>query len=139
MAKALAPPNKQQLAVLTLEQREKEETNRISKQRVLLRLAGELWLMGVLRYAEDGIATVNSGAAVGSGGVNGVKDNVAGFVSNATIKETKETKEPKITGEGFMYTVMKELVGIAYFSVLFGLFQLLLSDKFRISFAALAG
>jgi regulator of nonsense transcripts 2 len=110
LARSLALPNKQQLAALSPEQREKEESTRIVKQRILLRIVGELWLIGVLRNVEDGIAALNSGnAAVGSGSVNGVKDNVAGFVSGP-IKELKETKETKTSGEGFMYTVMKDLV-----------------------------
>ncbi|CAG8551824.1 10052_t:CDS:10, partial [Dentiscutata erythropus] len=94
LARSLAPPNKQPV-VLNTEQREKEESSRILKQRVLLRIAGELWLIGVLRNVEDGVAALNSGgAAVGEGGVNGVKDNVAGFVSSP-IKEMKELKETK--------------------------------------------
>ncbi|RIA79977.1 armadillo-type protein [Glomus cerebriforme] len=110
LARSLAPQNKQQLAVLSQEQREKEESTRIVKQRILLRIAGELWLIGVLRNVEDGIAAPNSGsAAVGAGSVNGVKDNVAGFVSGS-IKELKETKETKTSGEGFMYTVLKDLL-----------------------------
>ncbi|CAG8642042.1 10326_t:CDS:2, partial [Cetraspora pellucida] len=109
LARSLAPPNKQ-LVVLNTEQREKEESSRILKQRVLLRIAGELWLVGVLRNVEDGVAALNSGgAAVGEGGVNGVKDNVAGFVSSP-IKEMKEFKETRTSGEGFMYTVLKDLL-----------------------------
>ena len=110
LARSLAPPNYKQLASLSPEQREKEESTRILKQRILLRIAGELWLIGVLRNVEDGIAALNSGsAAVGAGSVNGVKDNVAGFVSSP-IKELKELKETKTSGEGFMYTVLKDLV-----------------------------
>ncbi|CAJ0753201.1 10510_t:CDS:10, partial [Entrophospora sp. SA101] len=110
LARSLAPPSKQQLAAMAAEQREKEEISRISKQRILLRIAGELWLMGVLRNVEDGIAALNSGsAAVGSGSVNGVKDNVAGFVSSPT-KGPKEVKEAKTSGDGFMYTVLKDLL-----------------------------
>ena len=110
LARSFAQPNKQQLIALSSEQREKEESARILKQRILLRIAGELWLAGVLRNVEDGIATLNSGsAAVGAGSVNGVKDNVAGFVSGS-IKELKESKETKASGEGFMYTVLKDLV-----------------------------
>ncbi|GBC04197.1 hypothetical protein RclHR1_05560017 [Rhizophagus clarus] len=113
LARSLAPQSKQQLASLSSEQREKEESARITKQRVLLRIAGELSLIGVLRNVEDGIAAPNSGsAAVGAGSVNGVKDNVAGFVSGP-IKE-KETKESKTPGEGFMYTVLKDLLSHDY-------------------------
>ncbi|CAB4424993.1 unnamed protein product [Rhizophagus irregularis] len=113
LARSLAPQSKQQLAALSHEQREKEESARIAKQRILLRIAGELWLIGVLRNVEDGIAAPNSGsAAVGAGSVNGVKENVAGFVSGP-IKE-KETKETKTSGEGFMYTVLKDLLSHDY-------------------------
>ncbi|CAG8467472.1 12964_t:CDS:10 [Funneliformis caledonium] len=110
LARSLAPPNNKQLAALSPEQREKEESTRNIKQRILLRIAGELWLTGVLRNVEDGIAALNSGgAAVGAGSVNGVKDNVAGFVSSP-IKELKEIKETKSSGEGFMYSVLKDLL-----------------------------
>ncbi|CAI2187929.1 7012_t:CDS:10, partial [Funneliformis geosporum] len=110
LARSLAPPNNKQLASLSPEQREKEESTRNMKQRILLRIAGELWLTGVLRNVEDGIAALNSGgAAVGAGSVNGVKDNVAGFVSSP-IKELKEIKETKTSGEGFMYSVLKDLL-----------------------------
>jgi len=95
------------MSLLTLEQREKEEAARISRQRVFMRIAGELWLIGVLRNVEDGVAALNSGGAALGGSVNGVKDNVAGFVSR-TIKEAK------MSGAGFIYTVLKELVCTNY-------------------------
>ncbi|CAG8543409.1 15191_t:CDS:10, partial [Acaulospora morrowiae] len=97
LTRSLAPPNKQQLAILTAEQREKEEGARIMKQRILLRIAGELWLLGVLRNVEE----INGG---GAGNMNGV-----GFTNNSA-KESKESKETKSSVEGFMYTVLKDLL-----------------------------
>ena len=44
----LAPPNKQHLSSLPVEQKEKEELSRISRQRTLLRVSGELYLVGIL-------------------------------------------------------------------------------------------
>jgi len=70
-------------------------------------------LIGVLRNVEDGVAALNSGGAAVGGSVNGVKDNVAGFVSS-TIKDPREGKEAKTSGEGFMYTILKELVCANY-------------------------
>ncbi|ODQ55597.1 ARM repeat-containing protein [Saitoella complicata NRRL Y-17804] len=51
---ALLPPSKSYLKGLSPEQREKEENTRISRQRVLIRVATEFWLAGILRKAEDG-------------------------------------------------------------------------------------
>ncbi|CAG8561233.1 3829_t:CDS:10, partial [Paraglomus brasilianum] len=110
--RSLSPPSLKQLSALTPEQREKEESVRIAKQRVLLRIAGELWLLGVLRNVEDGIALGNANnVVVGSASVNGVKDNVTGFAGGNAVKEPRsgESKDSKKEGEGFVYGVLKEM------------------------------
>ena len=45
----LRPPNKAALAALSAEQREKDETARIVRQRTALRVLGELEAAGVVR------------------------------------------------------------------------------------------
>jgi regulator of nonsense transcripts 2 len=54
--RALAPSNPQQLATLSVDQREKEESARLIRQRVFLRVTTELWLVNIIRS----IADVNS-------------------------------------------------------------------------------
>lgn len=62
LVKNLAPPPSSVLNTLSAEQREKEEGSRIVKQRSLLRLVTELWLVNVLRTVQDAID--GSGAEV---------------------------------------------------------------------------
>lgn len=53
IGRGLATPDKAHLKALAHDVREREEKDRISRQRVLLRVATELWLVGVLRSLED--------------------------------------------------------------------------------------
>ncbi|PBP19626.1 MIF4G domain-containing protein [Diplocarpon rosae] len=53
VGKGLATPEKSILKTLSAEAREKEEKERITRQRVLLRVVTELWLVGVLRTLDD--------------------------------------------------------------------------------------
>jgi regulator of nonsense transcripts 2 len=49
LGSALAPPNKAALATLAPEQREKEDSVRLTRQRPILRVCAELALVGVIR------------------------------------------------------------------------------------------
>ena len=53
IGRGLATPDKAQLKTLSQEVREREEKERLARQRVLLRVATELWLVGVLRSLDD--------------------------------------------------------------------------------------
>jgi regulator of nonsense transcripts 2 len=53
VGKGLATPEKSIMKTLAPEAREKEEKERITRQRVLLRVVTELWLVGVLRTLDD--------------------------------------------------------------------------------------
>ncbi|KAK3688145.1 armadillo-type protein [Podospora appendiculata] len=53
LGKAMATPDKAALKTLSPEAREKEEKDRLVRQRVLLRVVTELWLVGVLRTLDD--------------------------------------------------------------------------------------
>ena len=53
VGRSLSTPDKSQLKSLAAEVREREEKERIARQRVLLRVATELWLVGVLRSLDD--------------------------------------------------------------------------------------
>ncbi|KAG2176994.1 hypothetical protein INT43_007648 [Umbelopsis isabellina] len=107
LAKLLAPPPKQTAAPISQEQKEKEDTSRVLRQRTYLRLATELWLVGVLRNVSDGVASL---ASANLEGMETHRDNVAGLVGSvSTINEkTKETKEDQ-SGNGFIYTILRDL------------------------------
>ncbi|KAL2127794.1 hypothetical protein VTI74DRAFT_10162 [Chaetomium olivicolor] len=53
LGKSMATPDKSVLKTLSAEAREKEEKDRLVRQRVLLRVVTELWLVGVLRTLDD--------------------------------------------------------------------------------------
>ncbi|KAK1729077.1 MIF4G domain-containing protein [Colletotrichum acutatum] len=53
LGKGMATPDKSLLKSLTPEVREKEEKERLTRQRVLLRIVTELWLVDVLRTLDD--------------------------------------------------------------------------------------
>ncbi|KAK8198541.1 mRNA decay protein [Zalaria obscura] len=53
VGRGLSTPDKSQLKALAQDVREREEKDRIARQRVLLRVATELWLVGVLKSLED--------------------------------------------------------------------------------------
>ncbi|KAJ2904368.1 Regulator of nonsense transcripts 2 [Zalerion maritima] len=53
LGKGMATPEKSVLKALPAEAREKEEKDRVVRQRVLLRVVTELWLVGVLRTLDD--------------------------------------------------------------------------------------
>jgi regulator of nonsense transcripts 2 len=53
IGRGLSTPDKSQLKALAQDVREREEKERLTRQRVLLRVATELWLAGVLRSLDD--------------------------------------------------------------------------------------
>ncbi|KAH3911796.1 hypothetical protein HBI56_139140 [Parastagonospora nodorum] len=53
IGRGLATPDKSHLKTLSPEVRDREEKERLARQRVLLRVATELWLVGVLRSLDD--------------------------------------------------------------------------------------
>lgn len=53
LGRGLATPDKAHLKTLPQDVREREEKDRLARQRVLLRVATELWLVGVLRSLDD--------------------------------------------------------------------------------------
>ncbi|KAF2010357.1 ARM repeat-containing protein [Aaosphaeria arxii CBS 175.79] len=53
IGRGLSTPDRSQLKTLTQEVREREEKERLARQRVLLRVMTELWLVSVLRTLDD--------------------------------------------------------------------------------------
>jgi regulator of nonsense transcripts 2 len=53
IGRGLATPDKTHLKTLAQDVREREEKERLARQRILLRVATELWLVGVLRSLDD--------------------------------------------------------------------------------------
>ena len=73
LGRGLSTPDKSQLKSLPQEARDKEEKERLARQKVLLRVVTELWLVGLLRSLDDVSKPEDAGgkgkdvAALGSG------------------------------------------------------------------------
>ena len=78
-----------------MEQREREEKDRLARQRSLLRIGVELWLVGVVRSVQDAI-----GAEDASGGKGG-----------QAVKPAPKRREQDAEAEPFPLEVLKELLG----------------------------
>ncbi|TGZ85719.1 ARM repeat-containing protein [Ascodesmis nigricans] len=96
IAKGLANPRAEALKNFTPEQREREEKERQARQRSLLRIGVELWLVGVLRTVQDAV-----GAEDVTGGKNGPTKT-----PTPTIR-----KKDDADAEPFPLEVLKELLG----------------------------
>jgi regulator of nonsense transcripts 2 len=67
IGRGLATPDKSHLKTLSPEVRDREEKDRLARQRVLLRVATELWLVGVLRSLDDVARPEEAGKSKDSG------------------------------------------------------------------------
>ncbi|KAG9244471.1 armadillo-type protein [Calycina marina] len=103
VGKGLATPEKSILKTLAVDMREKEEKDRIVRQRVLLRVVTELWLVGVLRTLEDVARPDDASRAKESNTSNSTKGVDAKAKSSAVGKGGG--------AEPFPLEVLKDLLG----------------------------
>ncbi|KAG5438446.1 hypothetical protein PCANB_002935 [Pneumocystis canis] len=93
IARGLTQPLKGYMASLTQEQREKEDSQRLLKQRVLLRVSVELWLVGVLRTLDDAIPL-------------GVTTNTNSQQKSSKLQKRSENH----VNEPFVYSIIKDII-----------------------------
>lgn len=97
LGKGMATPDKGFLKTLSPEAREKEEKERINRQRALLRVVTELWLVGVIRTLDDA-----------------TKPDDATKAAAGKTTEIKTRSNPSKNGgaaEPFPLEVLKDLLG----------------------------
>ncbi|KAK5175510.1 mRNA decay protein [Saxophila tyrrhenica] len=101
IGRGLSTPDKSQLKNLPAEVREREEKERIGRQRILLRVATELWLVGVLRSLDDVTRPEEASKAkdAGRGGEMSAKPKTNG------VRPDNADPEP------FPLEVMKDMLG----------------------------
>lgn len=106
LAKGLATPRPDVLKALTPEQREREEKERLSRQRVLLRVAVELWLVGVVRTLDDAtnVDETTAKQAAGSKAATGSGSSVSAPMPKKRGNKDGET-------DPFPLDVLKDLLG----------------------------
>lgn len=101
IGRGLSTPDRVQLKQLPQDVREREEKDRIARQRVLLRVATELWLVGVLRSLEDVTRPEDASKLKESGKVS---DNLPKTKTNGVRPDTADP-------EPFPLEVLKDMLG----------------------------
>lgn len=96
LGKGMATPDKSYLKTLPADVREKEEKERISRQRALLRVVTELWLVGVLRTLDD---------------VTRPDDAIKGATGKVADLKLKTGSAKGAAAEPFPLEVLKDLLG----------------------------
>ncbi|KAJ5576275.1 hypothetical protein N7535_003201 [Penicillium sp. DV-2018c] len=108
LGRGLSTPDKAQLKALSQEIREREEKDRLSRHRVLLRVVTELWLVNVLKTLDDVERPEDLGAKgkEGAVGIGGKTDTpLKAKTPSAAAKDQDKQAEP------FPLEVLKELLG----------------------------
>ncbi|KAK4130777.1 ARM repeat-containing protein [Trichocladium antarcticum] len=95
LGRSMATPDKGVLKNLTPEAREKEEKDRLVRQRVLLRVVTELWLVGVLRTLDD---------------IKRPDDALTG-ASGKPVEPKSRASAKGVAAEPFPLEVLKDLLG----------------------------
>lgn len=110
LGRGLSTPEKAHLKTLGQDAREKEEKERLGRQRVLLKVVTELWLVGLLRGLEDVVRPDDA--------TSRAKENISGPVSKLgdAAGKMKSTPGPAKTdrdtdAEPFPLEVLKDLLG----------------------------
>ncbi|KAF8477425.1 armadillo-type protein [Kalaharituber pfeilii] len=106
LAKGLATPRADVLKTLTPEQREREEKDRLSRQRVLLRVAVELWLVEVVRTLDDAISVDEALSKQGTGSKSA---SVSASATASALPRRRDKQDGE--SEPFPLEVLKDLLG----------------------------
>lgn len=96
LGKGMATPDKSILKTLAPEVREKEEKERITRQRALLRVVTELWLVGAIRTLDD---------------VTRPDDATKGAAGKTAELKTRSSTNKGGNAEPFPLEVLKDLLG----------------------------
>ncbi|KAJ5785766.1 uncharacterized protein N7503_010978 [Penicillium pulvis] len=107
LGRGLSSPDKASLKALPQEYREREEKERLSRHRVLLRVVTELWLVSVLKTLDD----VERPEDLGTKSKDGVV-GIGGKQSDTPLKsKIPAVKDQDKQAEPFPLEVLKELLG----------------------------
>lgn len=110
LGRGLSTPDKAQLKALSQDAREKEEKERMVRQRALLKVVTELWLVGVLRSLED-IARPEDAAAKGKENVGVSASKLGEAVGKSRMGQSQGKTDRAMDAEPFPLEVLKDLLG----------------------------
>ncbi|KAL8816116.1 MAG: hypothetical protein Q9223_004822 [Gallowayella weberi] len=107
LGRGMSTPDKAQLKALSQDAREKEEKERLARQKVLLKVVTELWLVGVLRSLDD-IVRIEDATTKG-------KENTGppGSKLGEAVGKSKPGQGPSgsTDAEPFPLEILKDLLG----------------------------
>ena len=109
IGRGLSTPDKGQLKTLGQEAREKEDKERLTRHRALLKVATELWLVGVLRSLDD-VSRPEDATARGKENNGPVSGKVGEAVGKAKSGQGAAKAGPT-DAEPFPLEVLKDLLG----------------------------
>ena len=108
LGRGLSTPDKGQLKALSPEVREREEKERLSRHRILLRVVTELWLVGVLRTLDD-IERPEDVGTKGKEGLVGIGGKASEVPSKAKVAPAARDGDKE--ADPFPLEVLKDLLG----------------------------
>ncbi|KAL8834134.1 MAG: hypothetical protein Q9170_003908 [Blastenia crenularia] len=110
LGRGMSTPDKVQLKTLGQDAREKEEKERLVRQRALLKVVTELWLVGVLRSLDD-IARPEDAAAKGKESAGAGVSKLGEAVGKTKPGTSSVRADRGIDAEPFPLEVLKDLLG----------------------------
>ncbi|KAL8703441.1 MAG: hypothetical protein Q9201_003379 [Fulgogasparrea decipioides] len=110
LGRGMSTPDKAQLKSLSQDAREKEEKERLSRQRVLLNVVTELWLVGVLRSLDD-VARPEDAAPKGKENASSGASKVGEAAGKAKSGSELARADRSIDAEPFPLEILKDLLG----------------------------
>ncbi|KAL9058037.1 MAG: hypothetical protein Q9206_002101 [Seirophora lacunosa] len=109
IGRGMSTPDKAQLKALSQDAREKEEKDRLLRQRALLKVVTELWLVGVLRSLDD-IARPEDTSAKGKENVGAGSSKLGEAVGKSRTGQGASKMDKGIDAEPFPLEVLKDLL-----------------------------
>lgn len=109
LGRGLSTPEKSQLKALGQDAREKEEKERITRQRVLLKVVTELWLVGLLRSLDD-VARPEDATARGKENVGPTGNKLGEAAGKAKPGQGSTKLSQGLDAEPFPLEVLKDLL-----------------------------
>ena len=110
LGRGLSTPEKSQLKALPQDAREKEEKERLARQRALLKVVTELWLVGVLRSLDD-VVRPEDATSRGKENAGPANSKLSEAVGKTKPGQGAAKAIPGLDAEPFPLEVLKDLLG----------------------------
>ena len=110
LGRGLSTPEKAHLKALGQDAKEKEEKERLGRQRVLLKVVTELWLVGLLRSLDD-VVRPEDATARGKENTNAMSNKLGEATGKAKYSQGPTKTDQATESDPFPLEVLKDLLG----------------------------